>query len=1186
MTENTQNIKAQAPMELTLREEPRQGFKSRLKTVGGKTRRGAKIIASSFWINSLRFIGEVVSIALGLAFFWFLAINYVLAKDEVDISFLGRNAEIWFSEVFEGHDATLDTLTLDWKAADNAFLLKAGSLSVKDKNNVEIENLGAFEAEISVRAALTGQLEARRIKIDGGLLTLLRKKNGDLLMGLGAPDHLGSFGPVIEAKNRNRRVPATLPQITLPKDLKRFDLSSGTVFIVDQKDGLNLTLNDAEVLYEKTTLGPRARIAANIQSVPIEGLTIAKAERLSPAPIEIRLSADAAIESAEISLKINGFNPSQFAAPRGIFASLADIEAPVDFQTQGRLTRARGLETADAELSVGTGTVAIDGESQTLNRFVLSANFDRASNRVSLTNLDFESGDYRAKGDISIGEIFKGDTAVLSENLPLKISLNSIRADLRPSFQKPITVAALTGDVLWDRNLRTVKAKDIVLNFGDYVLEGAISAGLNTDGKFNGLSGTLSTKGRLSQAELLALWPVKFADGARRWIARSVNRATLSNIDINVDFEEKHFKGTPLTEENLALTFDISDADITYISTMTPYLGASGTGWLRGNQAEIQSVGGRVGEIDVLSGRVGFPQLFQRGGSIEIEIDAAGEASNLLSLIDEPPFKFPSRFGVNPAEFTGTGTTKITISRPLLADFDPALIRYSAQGDFRSVTAPYGLGKHKITEGDITFKVDKSSMEVSGPVKLGPWQTDLTFKETFDAGRTPTQVTLLGPMTQKELDGFGLGLRAYFGGQMDVRVEAQGAGVALSQANVSADLRDADINLFDIWTKPVGQPANMTVTVRRDESGAANFDDFEMTAPGLRVGGSLGLTSEYQLKTLSLPTLEIDGFVSGELRAKPNTDRDALDVRINGKSLNVTPFVKDIFSGGSSDFKIPVEVTTSVDRLVLSENYSLTEATLSFLNKGKGVERASVTGLARGAPFSASLWPNPDDMGRLAKIDIPNASEAAFAFFNLNNTTGGTMKITADLPEAGETGMVRGTVTIENFILVKAPALAQMLSLASLKGLADVMGGTGLTFDSLSVPFGWDNGNLSVRDARAAGPALGLTGNGEINFNADTLDLDGVLVPAYSANSVLGEIPILGDIFVGKKGEGIFALNYAIKGTMDQSQVAVNPLSALTPGFLRRIFDTQRQSLPEDTQRAIESVRPPNPRQTKEKEDP
>jgi len=91
------------------------------------------------------------------------------------------------------------------------------------------------------------------------------------------------------------------------------------------------------------------------------------------------------------------------------------------------------------------------------------------------------------------------------------------------------------------------------------------------------------------------------------------------------------------------------------------------------------------------------------------------------------------------------------------------------------------------------------------------------------------------------------------------------------------------------------------------------------------------------------------------------------------------------------------------------------------------------------------------------------------------------------------------------------------------------------------------------------------------------VDMDGILVPAYSTNSLLGDVPVIGDIFVGKKGEGIFALNYLVKGSFQKTQISVNPLSALTPGFLRGIFKKEREDMPEMGEVAEPTTNIPDP---------
>jgi len=68
------------------------------------------------------------------------------------------------------------------------------------------------------------------------------------------------------------------------------------------------------------------------------------------------------------------------------------------------------------------------------------------------------------------------------------------------------------------------------------------------------------------------------------------------------------------------------------------------------------------------------------------------------------------------------------------------------------------------------------------------------------------------------------------------------------------------------------------------------------------------------------------------------------------------------------------------------------------------------------------------------------------------------------------------------------------------------------------------------------------------------LELSGTLVPAYSLNSVLGNLPVLGPILLGGEGEGIFGANFRIAGPASDPKITVNPLSALAPGVLRKLF--------------------------------
>lgn len=1103
-----------------------------------------------------RLSGELISVTLGLTFFWFSGLNYILARGEVDVSFLGRNAEIWFSEVFNGHDAAFHKLTLQWHGMDNTIEFAANDISIENKAGESIENISRISAHLGVRAALSGRVEAREVRIDGGIVSLFRRENGSVIAGLGTLDQVGNLGPVWRGTQSGGGA-----KFILPQSLSVIEVTNGTAQIRDAVDGLELVLSDVALSYSMRGNEVVAALMANVVS-----------GQSDPAPLGVYLNTDRALSSVNVSAEISAVNPKAIAPERGRFAMLSQLDAPIRLAMDAQANQRDGLRQANLKASIGAGQVIFGSVSEDIGALAFDATYDPIQGALALSDIQIDTQHFTAAGTATVSQF---DTPLtLSFDTPIDVALSDVRLDLTPTFATPFRLPYVTMTARYDPDTQRFKSANNLFDFGSFSVGANMSGQRGAETPFENLRADVNISGPISKDELLSLWPVSFADGARRWIVRAVERAQLGNIQARLNLEATHFQGVPLGEENVEMAFDISQADIRYISTMSPYLGARGQGWLRGNQAEITSAGGTVNGLQVAGVTVRMPQLFPKGGRLDINLSASGGVDNMLGLIDQKPFEFARQFGVNPEEFSGVGTINANISRPLLERFDRSLITYSATGQLSDVSAPFGIGKHILSNGEVDLSVDKTRLVVKGPVQLGPWATHLNFQETFDAGATPTLYTLKGRLGRDDLDGFGFGGRAYLGGEIDLSILATGQGVDVSQASVTADLTPAMLSVGNYWQKEVGLPGTLKGTLKRDVRGALSFEGVNVSAPGFSARGELNLAPDYRLVNLDVAHANIEGFMDGRIQAKPTQTGDALAVEVTGDYLDISPFVASAFRGQGSEFTLPLEVTGMLGRLALNEAYVLRDATLNFVNPGKGVERAAITGETTDGTFSATVTPNWTEGGRVAQLNIPDASEVAFAFFDLDNITGGDMKIVADLPPIGVKGPLRGTVDVKDFRLIEAPILTQILSLASLQGLADVLGGTGLSFTTFNVPFAWNEGNLSIREARASGPGLGMTSNGEINIAEGGLDIDGVLVPAYTANSILGDVPLLGDLFTGGKGEGVLALNYTVRGPLSKSQITVNPLSALTPGFLRGIFKPQRGDLPPETQQAIEAVKP------------
>ena len=147
------------------------------------------------------------------------------------------------------------------------------------------------------------------------------------------------------------------------------------------------------------------------------------------------------------------------------------------------------------------------------------------------------------------------------------------------------------------------------------------------------------------------------------------------------------------------------------------------------------------------------------------------------------------------------------------------------------------------------------------------------------------------------------------------------------------------------------------------------------------------------------------------------------------------------------------------------------------------------------------------------------------------------------------------TLKIYDFKLKELPALTKLLTLASLQGIADLLSGEGIRFNEFEMNFSNKANLMKIDEIYAIGPAISILMNGYTE-KEKLISLRGTLVPATTLNKVIGSIPFLGNILVGKKtGEGVFGVSFKIKGSPNNLETTVNPIKTLTPRFITRTLE-------------------------------
>jgi hypothetical protein len=183
-----------------------------------------------------------------------------------------------------------------------------------------------------------------------------------------------------------------------------------------------------------------------------------------------------------------------------------------------------------------------------------------------------------------------------------------------------------------------------------------------------------------------------------------------------------------------------------------------------------------------------------------------------------------------------------------------------------------------------------------------------------------------------------------------------------------------------------------------------------------------------------------------------------------------------------------------------------------------------------------------------------NDAGSLLSFFDFyKRMEGGKLQLVASIDDAE----IDGTLSIRDFVVRNEPALQRLVTegVASRDRSGQVRIDTNAAaFTRMQVGFTRGQGRIDLRDGVINGPTAGTTIEGFIDTLYDRVNMTGTFVPAYGLNNMFAKIPVLGVLLGGGTNEGLFGVNFRISGPATSPVLTINPLSALAPGFLRKIF--------------------------------
>ena len=665
-------------------------------------------------------------------------------------------------------------------------------------------------------------------------------------------------------------------------------------------------------------------------------------------------------------------------------------------------------------------------------------------------------------------------------------------------------------------------------------------------------------------ADLPALWPEGVGgSGARRWVTENITSGVASNGRVQVAL---HAPADLSDARVLSLTGGIDGHDLTvhWLRPMPPIEHAEARlTFASPDEIDIAARAGRVGALAVNGGKVVLTGISGHDQFADITAYLAGPLADTLALLKHPRLNL---FAQRPLPLQGVAggiSAEISVTRlPLRDQLSMDDVHISASGTTTDVHLSGIAAGKDLDQGALQWQASNDGMKIGGAAVLAGIPAQLSAELDFRSG-APAQVlqkiSVSGTAQASQLTDVGLDVSEVMSGAAGLQASWQTRRDGSGDASVHADLASAKVRVARLnWSKAAGRPATADIHLLLDHDRLARIDRLVVAGSGIDAQGQMEFTGG-QPTVLRVQRLRLDPSTdaSGEVRWPAKTGAPWI-ISVSGRSIDASSeFEHDNNRQPKqkSDERGPAfTVDAKFDRVVMGHERTVANVKLHAVSNGLVTNQAQLTGeTARNAPFSITIAPAPG--GRRLRGSSTDAGALLRALDVFDKVEGGQLTLSGVYNDARPDHPLSGSAEISDFRVRNAPGLGKVLQAMTLYGLVEALGGPGLGFKHLIAPFTLTEDVLDVGDARAYSASLGLTAKGRLDIVSNVCDLHGTIVPAYFFNSLLGSIPFVGKLFSPEAGGGVFAATYSITGNCDDPSVGVNPLAALTPGFLRGLFD-------------------------------
>lgn len=1098
----------------------------------------------SHHISRTALIGAALAVA---ALFFVVGAGLRLLVGPISLGPLSGQISDALAQALPGITIKYDQAAIEWSRSQGRVNLVVLGARVFDSRGRIIAQAPQADIDLAAGPFVQGKVVVTRVTLVGVQLVLVRDRTGTLRLGLENDESQADIiRRITDAINKNS---------SSASSLHSFAVRDARLAFKDQTTGLFLVSPRADV---RIATEGRNLVSTLDADIEVTGKAAHVTGRMILPPAQGPVSGQIRVEHLDIAAL--GHN-----AP--MFQFLQTIAMQADFSAGFVIDGTHLLNAQFAASANGTAVLVGIQKPIRVAKMHVAGRYDRSTAHITLDDASLESDQLQAHVVGRTNLIYDGGGAVT--RLGVELTADKTALAVPGTFSRPVFLPLVQV-----KGTYVPATHDILL---DYLRTKGGSLVLNTAGKItlvDKMSPAAELKGRIeamSVRDLLHYWPLGTGEGAREWIDANIFSGSLGPIVFETHFPAGMLDMPRIPDNVLLMTFAMSNVEANYVRGLTHLTGVYGTAKLTGNSFTADLTRGRIGPLVLTRAHAVIPDLSvsESPGDITGHID--GTMTDVLKLTDLKPLNYPTRFGINPEETTGKAGIDLNFHVPMRKNLEVDDVGISVKASVQGFGI--ALGKTlRLADGNVMFEIDNSHLHAAGVTGLAGSRLNIDWVEDFKAtGPVTSRISVKGLLDETGRETLGLRADDYFRGPVGLNALLTGRRGELTGADMTLDLTPSvlTLDLFGI-AKPAGFPATSRAAVTFGPHSIPRTENATITSPSLQA--TFGMTFDDDGKLVSLDAPSVKAGATNDFSLKLTRGPAGVDITLRGRSVDGTRLASRGTSNGGgksgggksarsdSFFDEPFHIDARVDRVALRNGVSVAPFALDVT--GVADRPATMTlnaSTGRNGAIAGSIVAAGND--RKLSLTASDFGALARGLFGFNSVKGGrldfqgTLHGTASGQGGGTPNDYEGTVRLKDFRLLNQPFLARLFSAGSLIGFANLMQNNGIAVDELRIPFSSRNNVIAIHDARATGPAIGVSAEGYLDRPKNDVELKGTLVPLFGINSVLGVIPLLGDLLVSRPGEGIIGLSYAVSGDADEPKVTVNPLSMLTPGILRHIFE-------------------------------